>query len=160
SVNIGEDWYLHGEGVAKNFYFTPWEHGYSKVTLEMRLALLDAAGVQALMGLLQTVITDYAEPAANCAHFLVDTAVSATFRARTYQAAEEETDTLVALDTDFHVFKIIWSRTNVLFYIDDVLVATHATQVPVPSLFIELVVRSLAGGVRAIDIDYIYAEMS
>ena len=62
--------------------------------------------------------------------FYYDSSVGGNWLARTYQAAAEQTDSGVAADTDFHIFNIVITTATVNFYIDEVLVATHVTQIP------------------------------
>lgn len=157
---INEDWYIHGGDSILNKAFTPYEDGFSTVTWEAIVRVDSAADISSFIGLIQTPITGYAEPAAICAHFLIDQGVSATFRARTYQAAEEETDTLVALDTGYHKFKIVWTAASVLFYIDDILVATHATQVPTYPMVSEILHRTEAAFARVLSVEYVHVELS
>ena len=156
---VNEDWYLHGDVVnSKNFSFE--ENGYSIVTYETRVKLESIADISVLLGLFVNPVTDYAEPAFDCAQFLIDPAISATFRARSWETAEEETDTTIALDTDWHTFKIVWTSTSVLFYIDGVLVATHASEVPVQRLFLQYLVRTEDNAIKQLSIDYVSVKLS
>ncbi|GAI00858.1 unnamed protein product [marine sediment metagenome] len=157
---IDNDAYIHGDGCTRNKYCTPFELGYDTVTWEARLRVAWATNQSAFYGLIDVPITDFAEPVSDCAHFLVDTTIGATFLARSHQAAEEQTDTGIALDGLFHRFKIIWSRTQVLFYIDDVLVATHAAQVPTEPGTSELLARTEQAVAQNTYIDYVRMEMS
>ena len=61
--------------------------------------------------------------------FLYDSDVGPNIYVRTYDSAEELTDTGIAADTSWHLFRIE-IRSDVKFYIDGSLVATHTTQVP------------------------------
>lgn len=70
------------------------------------------------------------EPAIESAQIFYDSAVSANFEARSYQAAEEQTDTGIAADTSYHTFRVDIEAAQAKFYIDGNLKATHATQVP------------------------------
>jgi len=156
---IDNDSGITGNAV-NNKSFTPFEEGYTTVTLETRIRLISVADISALFGLFQTIPTSYAEPATDCVQFLMDPAISATFRARTYDLAEEETDTLIALDTNYHKLKIIWTRTNVTFYIDNVLVATHATRIPDSMARLAFLVRTEAAGAKWLQIDYVHVEVT
>jgi len=51
-----------------------------------------------------------------------------------YNTAQELTITTVAVDTAWHVFRIEITDSDVKFYIDGTLVATHTTQIPDPGL--------------------------
>ena len=154
------DRYIHGDGVIKNKEFSIFEVGYGTVTWEARLSFTSIADISALWGLFTVPPTDYTEPVTRCSHFLADPAISATFRARTYEAAEEETDTLVALDTAYHKFTIVWTAASVLFYIDDVLVATHATRVPDAGQVTDILIRTEAAATKGINVDYVRVELS
>lgn len=59
-----------------------------------------------------------------------DSAVGGNWQSRTWMGAEEQQDTGVAADTDWHSFLIERTLTYTKFYIDDVLVTTHTTQIP------------------------------
>jgi len=144
----------------KNKYFTPYEVGYTTVTFETHIRLISVADISVLIGLFQTVPTSYAEPATDCVQFLMDPAISATFRARTYDAVEEETDTLIALDTNYHKLKIIWTRTSATFYIDDVEVASHVTRVPDSATRLAFLIRTEAAGAKWLQIDYVHVEVT
>ena len=154
------DRYIHGEGLTENKHFTPFEVGYTTVTWKARIAFSSVASISALFGLVSGAIVDYAEPAGDCAHFLADPAITNTFRARSWNAAEEETDTLVALDTALHRFRIEWTGPSILFYIDDVLVATHDTQVPDIRMTSELLIRTEANAEKRLLMDYVHVELS
>lgn len=156
---INDDRYIHGRDVINNKMFTPYEEGIDTVTWEARVRVNQATVLSAFIGTLRDAITDYAEPPSSCAHFLIDPVITNTFRARTRAAAEEETDTLVALDTDWHTFRIVWTIASVLFYIDDVLVATHAAQVPNCAHTSEFLIRTEAAGLKWMDIDYVHVEL-
>ncbi|GAI05790.1 unnamed protein product [marine sediment metagenome] len=157
---IDDDRYIHGDAVPGNKEFSIFEDGYTTVTWEARLSFTSVVDISALWGLFLNPVVDYAEPATRCAHFFADPAITNTFRARSLEAAEEETDTLVALDTDYHKFKMVWTATSVLFYIDDVLVATHATQVPDAGMITELLIRTEAVAFKNMNIDYNRVEVS
>jgi len=157
---IDEDAGIHGAGVIHNKMFSPAEEGYTTVTATFRVKLIDMADVSVLLGLFTTGLTDYAEPISDCVQFLIDPAITNTFRARSYDAAEEETDTLVALDTAWHTFRIEWAAASVLFYIDDVLVATHAVQVPGQVLIPSILIRTEANAIKRMDIDYVRVEVT
>lgn len=147
-------------GDAKNSKgFIPWEEGYYAIMFEARLRLYSVVDISSLFGLFANPPTDYAEPATACLQFLADPAISNTFRVRNWKTAEEETDTLVPLDTDFHKFKVLWSKTSVLYYVDDVLVATHTTQIPNVPLKIGLLIRTECVTARSLHIDYIHVEV-
>jgi len=74
--------------------------------------------------------SDEIETDNDCVEFFYDTDVGANFQARSWGTAEEQTDTGIAGDTSWHVFRIVETSSSVKFYIDDVLVATHTTQIP------------------------------
>lgn len=78
--------------------------------------------------------------------------------ATTTNGADTDTDTGIAADTDEHVFRIETSNTEVLFYIDDVLVATNVTNIPddaadflQPRFFI----RTTEDVAKSMDLDYV-----
>ena len=158
---IDNDWYIHGDANIKNKVFQRLQTGYSTVTWLARLSLGAITDISALWGLLNTVITDYAEPADQCAHFLVDPTITNTFRARSYAGgAEEETDTLIALDGVIHEFKIVWTAGSVRFYIDTVLVVTHLVRIPNSGLVSEILVRTEAAAPRYLTVERVYVELS
>lgn len=156
------DYYIHGD-VKYNRLWNPVQSPkYSKTIFEARIKLLQTdAEIVLLFGLFEAGAfpTAYAEPAVDCAHFFYDhDTVATNFVCRTYDAAaEEQTDSTVAADTNYHVFRIEWTAASVLFYIDGVLVATHDTTVPdSPMGSVALIRTENAGGAeRAMDIEYI-----
>ena len=110
--------------------------------------------------MINTEQTGYAQTMARSCHFFADPAVNVNFNCRTHQLAEEATDSGVPLDTDFHTFKIVWTRTSVLFYIDDVLVATHVTQVNLRPTIQHVLIRTEAAATKQILIDKIEGIVS
>lgn len=155
---IDNDEYLQGNGVD-NRRFNVFEEGYTTVTWETRVKLLSIADISAFFGMLTAMAADYAEPATSIT-FFADPAVTNTFRARSHFGAEEETDTLLALDTDFHTFKIVWTATRITFFIDDALVATHLAQIPDRTLMSELLIRTEAAATKSLIVDYVRVELS
>lgn len=157
---INNDRYIHGHTVKGNRYYTPHEEGYTTVTAKMNVRLVQITDISIFMGLLVTEITDYTSPAIDCAHFKIDTSGTITFKARTYNAAPEETDTGIALDTSFHELKIVWTAADVKFYIDDVLEATHSAQVPDSPLATEFIIRTQAAVAKYLLIDSVSVEVT
>jgi len=156
---VDDDWYISAGGITKNRSYNPGEEGYTTITWEARLSLPSIVDISSLWGLFYAVQANYLEPNVHCVQFFADPAISGTFRARTFAAAEEETDTLVALDTDLHDFKIVWTLTSVLFYIDGVLVATHATQVPSRTCFTEVLLRTEDNATKYLYLDLVRIEV-
>ena len=140
--------------------FTPFEVGYTTVEFEARIRFGSVADISALIGIFSTPPTSYAEPVTDCLQFLMDPAISNTFRARSYDGAEEETDTLIALDLNFHKLKIVWTRTAVTFHLDDVLVATHTTRVPDQHGRIAILIRTEANLAKGMMIDKVECQVS
>ena len=146
--------------VARNRFFSPFEDGFTTVTWEARLLFLSIADISAFWGLINPITTGYAQTMARSCHFFADPAVNANFNCRTHQLAEEATDSGVPLDTAFHDFKIVWGRTSVLFYIDDVLVATHVTQVGLRPCYNHVLIRTEAAAIKQIHIDKLEVVVS
>lgn len=87
------------------------------------------------------------------ASIFYNSSVGVNWQARSYQVAEEQTDTGVAADTDWHIFKIVITAADVTFYIDGTLVATHTVQIPNAGLVIVtnriiIQMRTLAAAVK------------
>ena len=99
---------------------------YSKVVFEGKAMLEQLGGCAISFGLMSGNVL---KPNSTSAIFLYDSDVGANIYARTYDSAEELTDTGIAADTSWHLFRIE-IRSDVKFYIDGSLVATHTTQVP------------------------------
>jgi len=149
------DYYIHGDGkYAKVWNFQSAD--YSTITFEAKVALGSTADVSMLFGLVNvaSLPTGYAEPAVDSALFIVDDGVSANFIARTYDAAEEETASDIPLDTDAHVFKLVWTSADVKFYIDGVLKATHETQVPDSPMAVVFLLRTEADAEKYANVEY------
>jgi hypothetical protein len=64
------------------------------------------------------------------ADIFYNSGISANWQARSYQTAEQQTDTGVAADTSWHVFRIEITGSGVMFYVDGVLKATYTSQIP------------------------------
>lgn len=157
---INNDWYWHGATNERNKLFTPYEGGMEAVDWRAGVMFRIITNAAAFFGLLNgPAMINYAEPLQRCAHFFIDTAIGVNYFCRSYDGAEEQTDSGVAIDTDFHDFRILWTAASVLFYIDDVLVATHAAQVPARQCFSEFLVRTLAAAQMYMDLDYCHVEV-
>lgn len=146
--------------VLKNRNFSPSEDGFTTVTWECRMAFNSVADISAFWGLLNAVTTGYAQNMTRACHFFADVAVNVNYNCRSHNALEETTDSGVALDTAFHTFKIVWTTTSVLFYIDDVLVATHITQVNLRSAIQHFLLRTEAGATKGMFIDKVKVVVS
>ena len=158
-VATDNDRYIYGLAALRNGVFNPAEFGHSMVNWEARLRLVSITLVSAFWGLVATFQGNYLEPAVDCAHFFADPVVSANFQARSYDGGvEEQTDTGVALDLVNHRFRICWTAASVLFYIDDVLVATHAVRVPDQSMGTEFLIRTEENAAKEMRIDYVRVE--
>lgn len=154
-----DDAYIHGDGKYAN-NMTPNSANYSTVTFETRVKFASTADCQCLFGLdlAGGMTTTYAEPAQDSALFIIDDGVSANYVCRSYNAAEEETASDVALDTSWHKFTIEWTTTSVVFKIDDVTKATHSTQVPDSPLGMIFLIRTqeVAGAEKSITREYVH----
>lgn len=152
---LNDDWYIYSANRGK--FFSPWSTGYSKVVWEARVRFGYLADYAVFLGLIKmdVPITGYAEPLVLCAHFFVDTSVGPNIYARSYNAAEEQTDTGVALAVGWNKLRIEWTASTVRFYIDDVLVATHTTQIPNRPCLTEFLVRALVAAIRTVDLEYV-----
>jgi len=143
-----------------NRVFAPEQPPYTTVAWETRIRFSSIADISAFIGLSAVGRTGYSE-GSSAIHFLADPAITNTFRARSFDAAaEEETDTLIALDTAWHTLKIVWIVGQCLYYIDDVLVVTHVTHPGVIAMGSTMVIRTEAAATKDLDIDYIRVEMS
>lgn len=154
-TSTDNDYYIHGDGkYAKAWNFQTAD--YSTITFETKLTLASTVDVQMLFGLINLggLPTDYAEPLVDSALFIVDDGVSANYIARTYDAAEEETASDIPLDTDAHVFKLVWTSADVKFYIDNVLKATHETQIPDSPMAAVFLLRTGADAEKYVNIEY------
>lgn len=154
---LNNDYYIHLLGK----YGKLWNFqadAYRRIAFKTRLKMNTTADTQALWGLFEAGAfpTTYAEPAIDCAHFFLDDGVDATnFVCRTYDAAAEEQTSGSAFDTNYHDFEFVWAETSVVFTIDDVVVATHATTIPDSPLGIVFLIRTEAAAVKSMDIEYV-----
>jgi len=122
---------------------TPWNKDVLKVVFKSWMRPYRVTLVKHTFGLFYTPLANYAEPSSRCAHFFLDTDIGTTWRARTWESAEEETDLGVTADEAFHLFEIHWYTNKVEFYIDGVLKATHTTQIPTRLGYIQFLARTL-----------------
>jgi len=151
----GNDWYIHGDGK----YCHLWNFQssiYRRIDFKTRLKMNTTALTQAMWGLFEAFPTGYSEPAIDCAHFFLDDGIdAANFICRTYDAAEEQTSGSAFDTTDYHDFELVWSETNVIFTIDDAVVATHATQIPDSPIGIVFLIRTEEAAEKSMDIEYV-----
>lgn len=156
------DYYIHGD-TKYNRLWNFQSDKYSKVVFEARLKFISVADVKALWGLVEagSFPTDYAEPAVDSALFLLDnvTPVSDKFVCRTYDAAEEQTESDVAADTSYHTYKITWTADRVVFEIDGVVKATHETQIPDSPMGLVFLIRTNVAGEKAVNIEYVKVDV-
>jgi len=154
------DVYSYGiHGIAVNMKHP--EASPTKRVFECRVRLLEPAGCRFSLGFGRELTY---EPAYNSITFEYDDAISVNFRARNYSevtAAETETDTGVAADTNWHIFRFEQLATTIKFYIDGVLVAIHTTNLPPLGLdtsYLDRVVITLVNTVpysRSIAYEYV-----
>lgn len=159
-TGLNDDWYVHGNG-DKNKIWTPNSSEYSKVTAEWYLQMNTIVNTQAFFGLVDAdplnLILQYGEPNISSAIFFIDDGVRANFSCRTRDAAEEESDSGVAMAFDeWHLFVIEWEVASVVFKIDGTIVATHTTQVPaVPCMTMKIIRTEIALEEKGLEIEYV-----
>ena len=155
---LNNDYYIHADAKYAKLWNFPAD-AYRRISFKTRLKMNTTADTQAMWGLFEAGAfpTTYAEPVVDCAHFFLDDGVdAANFICRTYDAAAEEQTSGSAFDTsDHHDFEIIWAETSVLFMIDGVVVATHATTIPDSPLGVVFLIRTEAAAVKSMDIEYV-----
>ncbi len=127
-------------------------HVSQNVVIEMRMKLSSVANVRCRV---PRIFFD----GTNNILFQLDTGVDGNWHARTLDGATTDTDTGIVADTDYHVFRIdTFDTPSVNFYIDDVLVATHTTNIPDDAgdfLEPQLFLATLEDVAKSLDIDYI-----
>lgn len=157
---INSKYYIHGDGK----YAKLWNlasSAYRRVHYVTRLkANQHGSNILALFGLFEAGAfpTDYdpaAKPTCDSAYFCIDVDTNANFLSRSYDAAEEETDSGVAIDSAYHKFEIIWAETSVILLIDDDVVATHSTQIPDSPLGLVYLVKTEENAEKSKDIEYV-----
>ena len=81
------------------------------------------------------------------------------FYAHSYDAgAPEITDSGVAVDTSWHRFSFIVSATDVKFYLDGTLEATHTAEIPSGYLQPRLFVLSTPAVAKTLEVDYVLVQ--
>jgi hypothetical protein len=155
-----DECYIHGDGKYA-IAVSPAARHYSTVYMETKLKLANTADCQAFWGLdlVGAMTAAYAEPAHDSIIFFCDDGVGANFMCRTYDAAEEETSSGIALDTSWHIYRIEWrflSSPSVTFRIDGSVVSGHVTQVPNSALAPMYIVKTqeATGDERSITREY------
>jgi len=90
------------------------------------------------------------------AMFWCNTDVDANWHFQTRDAAgQTNTDTGIALDTSYHIFRISFiSSTQVLAYIDGTEEADHSTNIPTDHMFIDLKIGTEENATKYVDMDY------
>jgi hypothetical protein len=61
----------------------------------------------------------------------------------------------VALDNDWHLYKIEYNLTNIKFYIDDILKTTHTTNLPTNLMKFYISILSNSTSTRSLNVDFI-----
>lgn len=158
---LNQDRYIVGIQNVENGFFSIDEEDADTVTWMCRAKFVHTTNIACMYGMMPTPQLNYVEPVIDCAHFFIDTAIGNNYICRTYNAAaEEQTDSGIAIDTDYHVFAMIWTAASVLFYIDGALVATHAVTVPDQPMGTGITLRTLEAAAKEMRIDYIRVEVS
>ena len=152
------DYYIHGDA-KYNMLWNFQAADYTKIVFECKLKFVSTAEVQALWGLFEAggFPVDTQQPLVDCAHFILDDGVDTNFVCRTYDAAEQETNSDIALDTSAHVYLMEWTTASVIFKIDGVTKATHSTQVPDSPMGLVFSIRTeeAAGAEKSMSIEYV-----
>jgi len=107
----------------------------SKLVFEARAILEQTADVALSVGFASYSALEGTNP---CAQIFSDSAVGLAYQTRTYQAAEEQTNTGVTVDTSWHTFKIECVSGRIDFFIDGSAVSSHSTQVPNAGLMADM----------------------
>jgi len=120
----------------------------SNATLKFRGALSASTNLLMSLGLWEAT-------AQHSAYFLVNN-TSGNWQAYTYGGTATTTVTNVPLDTSNHIFSIKMASTQVEFFIDNILVATHNINLPVNLVKPDFYVQNTAGGSnRWLDLDFV-----
>jgi len=125
----GYDVYSYGSHKIAAIMVAP-ELTFTKRVFECRLKLLQTSACRLSIGFGEEMVYG---PSVNSITFWYDSAVSANFLAWNYSEAtgsSTSTDTGVAADTEWHIFRFEQSSSDIKFYIDGSLVATHTTNMP------------------------------
>lgn len=153
---LNSDYFLHASGNQARA-FSPRAVGRASVQWEARAKLVeDVATVRAMIGLERPdnfTQAFAALPATHVATFYYDSGVGANIHS--YSSAggpAEDNDTGVATPATWHNFRIVWTTSQVRFYIDGVLVATH-TAVPNLPMAHSFVLRTLAAASRRMELE-------
>ncbi len=154
----GDDAYLHGNEKF-GLVFSINEEGGATVTFEARIRLLSATNVESWFGLINPLITTPVASPPNSTGFFQ---TGGNWQAVNENGAAESTDTGVAPDTSWHKFTIVWDASDILYYIDDVLKATHSTPAnfPLAPIFIEFIVQTEEGASKTMYLDWVTVEVT
>ena len=155
----GEAAYIHGNE-KHGLVFTIEEEDKTTVTFETRVRLSDSGFIRFWFGLLSSVITTQESTPPNSTGFY--NSGGANWRAENENGAAEDSDTGVALDTSWHTFKIVWDASDILYYIDDVLKATHSAPANFPQApcRIEFLVEADSNSVRTMYVDWVTVDVT
>lgn len=159
---IDELAYMNSNGVDGRV-FSVNDDGITTVTFEARIKLLEATWTRFMIGLQELPLTVWAGVFASGAGFRCNGGVGATnIFAENEQAAATTTDTGIVQDTAWHKYRIVWTAASILYYIDDVLEATHVVvaNIPTPPLLAGVLVYAGGAAVKHMRVDYIKVETS
>lgn len=73
----------------------------------------------------------------------------------TMAGVDTTTDTGVVGNTDWHIFRVVTSSSDIKFYIDDILKATHTTNLPTNLMKMYIKQTSNSANARNIELDFI-----
>ncbi|MGD9209161.1 MAG: hypothetical protein PVI90_00220 [Desulfobacteraceae bacterium] len=132
-----------GASVAQN-YRTLTKAGNCE--FKGRIRLVEATDIYVELGLLGT-----------SGHYaLFSTSSAGYWRTRTQAGGSETvTNDVLTKDTDWYIFEIICSSSQIVFKIDDSTVATHTTNLPTNSMKAHVYMQSSSAGDKRCRIDYI-----
>lgn len=155
SANIA---FIHGNEKS-GLSFTINEEGKTTVTFEARIKFTSVTLVAAWLGLLNPAVTTVVGSPPNSVGFNSN---FGNWLAVNENGAAETTDTGVAPTTNWTKFKIVWDASDIKYYIDDVLKATHSTPAnfPLAPVLIEIALETGENVSKTLYVDYVDVEVT
>jgi len=127
----GDIYWLKAMLTKKGRIFTPYAREYNTVRVDFYASVSSNADVVAQLGLVRNTALESPTGASGAAAvWMVDSSEDATWRWGTYELAVADGSSGVTANTTRRKLSIVWSRTDVKFYLDDDLKRTETAQVP------------------------------
>jgi len=127
----GDNYWIKAMLTKKGRMFTPCAREYNTVRVDFYASVSSNADVVAQLGLVRNTALESPTGASGArAVWMVDGSEDSNWRWSAYKAAVVDGSSDVTADTIRRKLSIVWTQTNVKFYLNDSLIHTESAQVP------------------------------